>query len=191
MAADCTNKVVPRSGEETLAHGLHTSFFHPSSVTRPSKTESLQHDQDLTLGPSRFRDSTSSAPVSTTSKPPNSLLYFSAAEHSSAPSSPSPFSRRVPCSIDRPVDAMKATPLIINWHDQNAPVYSAHFEPSGKGRLATAGGDNNVRVWQVDSDGPERKVEYLSTLAKHNQAVNVVRWAPKGRLDRSVIARTC
>lgn len=75
---------------------------------------------------------------------------------------------------------MKATPLIINWHDQNAPVYSAHFEPSGKGRLATAGGDNNVRLWQVDSDGPERKVEYLSTLSKHNQAVNVVRWAPKG-----------
>lgn len=78
---------------------------------------------------------------------------------------------------------MKATPLIINWHDQNAPVYSAHFEPAGKGRLATAGGDNNVRLWQVDSDGPERRVEYLSTLSKHNQAVNVVRWAPKGRFS--------
>ena len=75
---------------------------------------------------------------------------------------------------------MKATPLIINWHDQNAPVYSAHFEPNGKGRLATAGGDNHVRIWQVDCSGPERKVVYLSTLSKHNQAVNVVRWAPKG-----------
>ncbi|KID89814.1 WD40/YVTN repeat-like-containing domain protein [Metarhizium guizhouense ARSEF 977] len=75
---------------------------------------------------------------------------------------------------------MKATPLIINWHDQNAPLYSAHFEPGGKGRLATAGGDNHVRIWKVESDGPERKVEYLSTLSKHNQAVNVVRWAPKG-----------
>ena len=41
---------------------------------------------------------------------------------------------------------MKSTPLIINWHDQNAPIYSAHFEQQGKGRLATAGGDNNVRV---------------------------------------------
>lgn len=79
---------------------------------------------------------------------------------------------------------MRATPLIINWHDQNAPVYSAHFEPSGKGRLATAGGDNNVRLWQVESSGQERKVEYLATLAKHNQAVNVVRWAPKGRSCR-------
>ncbi|ODA77545.1 hypothetical protein RJ55_07174 [Drechmeria coniospora] len=75
---------------------------------------------------------------------------------------------------------MKATPLIINWHDQNAPVYSAHFEPGGKGRLATAGGDNHVRLWKVDCDGPDRKVDYLSTLSKHNQAVNVVRWAPKG-----------
>lgn len=77
---------------------------------------------------------------------------------------------------------MKASPLIINWHDQNAPVYSAHFEPAGSGRLATAGGDNNVRLWKVEVNGPERKVDYLSTLAKHNQAVNVVRWAPKGTL---------
>ncbi|KAH6900284.1 WD40-repeat-containing domain protein [Thelonectria olida] len=77
---------------------------------------------------------------------------------------------------------MKATPLIINWHDQNAPVYSAHFEPGGKGRLATAGGDNHVRIWKVEADGEERKVDYLSTLSKHNQAVNVVRWAPKGEL---------
>ncbi|KAM3518740.1 hypothetical protein NHJ13051_007963 [Beauveria bassiana] len=77
---------------------------------------------------------------------------------------------------------MKATPLIINWHEQNAPVYSAHFEPGGKGRLATAGGDNHVRIWKVDTHGTDRKVEYLSTLSKHNQAVNVVRWAPKGEL---------
>ncbi|KKA29965.1 hypothetical protein TD95_003771 [Thielaviopsis punctulata] len=75
---------------------------------------------------------------------------------------------------------MKSTPLIINWHDQNAPVYSAHFEPGGKGRLATAGGDNNVRIWKVERHNEDRKVEYLSTLAKHTQAVNVVRWAPRG-----------
>ncbi|PKS09887.1 hypothetical protein jhhlp_004510 [Lomentospora prolificans] len=77
---------------------------------------------------------------------------------------------------------MKSTPLIINWHDQNAPVYSAHFEPNGKGRLATAGGDNNVRLWKVEGEGDNHKVEYLSTLAKHTQAVNVVRWSPKGDL---------
>ncbi|PSR87432.1 putative chromatin assembly factor 1 subunit B [Coniella lustricola] len=74
---------------------------------------------------------------------------------------------------------MKATPLIINWHDQSQPIYSAHFEPSAKGRLATAGGDTNVRLWRIDSTGEERKVDYLATLAKHTQAVNVVRWSPK------------
>lgn len=84
---------------------------------------------------------------------------------------------------------MKANPLIINWHDQNAPVYSAHFEPGSRGRLATAGGDNNVRIWQVETEGSERRVEYLSTLSKHNQAVNVVRWAPKGR-SKDIQAKT-
>ncbi|KAK7743584.1 Chromatin assembly factor 1 subunit [Cytospora paraplurivora] len=74
---------------------------------------------------------------------------------------------------------MKSTPLIINWHDQTQPIYSAHFEPSGKGRLATAGGDTNVRLWQVGCQGEDRKVEYLATLSKHTQAVNVVRWSPK------------
>ncbi|KAI0173571.1 WD40 repeat-like protein [Hypoxylon sp. FL1284] len=76
---------------------------------------------------------------------------------------------------------MRSTPLIINWHDKNAPIYSAHFESQhGKGRLATGGGDNNVRIWKVEGEGENRSVEYLSTLAKHTQAVNVVRWAPKG-----------
>ncbi|KAI0008147.1 WD40 repeat-like protein [Xylariaceae sp. FL0662B] len=76
---------------------------------------------------------------------------------------------------------MKPTPHIVNFHDKNAPIYSVHFEPPhGKGRLATGGGDNNVRVWKVESEGEDRKIDYLATLAKHSQAVNVVRWAPKG-----------
>lgn len=41
---------------------------------------------------------------------------------------------------------MKAAPIIVNWHAENAPIYSADFQPHGKGRLATGGGDNNVRV---------------------------------------------
>jgi chromatin assembly factor 1 subunit B len=41
---------------------------------------------------------------------------------------------------------MKAAPLLVAWHDNNDPIYSAHFEPHGKGRLATAGGDSLVRV---------------------------------------------
>ncbi|KAK3382407.1 WD40-repeat-containing domain protein [Lasiosphaeria ovina] len=80
---------------------------------------------------------------------------------------------------------MKATPLIIHWHHENNnpyPIYSAHFEPHGKGRLATGAGDNNVRLWKIEEDGEDRRVEYLATLSKHSQAVNVVRWAPKGEL---------
>ncbi|KAJ5163076.1 Chromatin assembly factor 1 subunit B [Penicillium coprophilum] len=77
---------------------------------------------------------------------------------------------------------MKATPLLISWHNDNAPIYSVHFDPNGKGRLATAGNDNNVRLWKVESTGEERRVSYLSTLIKHTQAVNVVRFSPKGEM---------
>ncbi|KAH5462785.1 hypothetical protein HBI30_003920 [Parastagonospora nodorum] len=77
---------------------------------------------------------------------------------------------------------MKAAPLLVSWHNENAPIYSAHFEPHGKGRLATAGGDNNVRLWNVENHGEERKITYLSTLVKHTQAVNVVRWCPRGEM---------
>jgi len=61
---------------------------------------------------------------------------------------------------------MKASPLLISWHNENTPIYSAHFEPHGKGRLATGGGDNNVRLWRVEKDGEERTVTYLTTLIK-------------------------
>ncbi|KAE9965097.1 hypothetical protein BLS_002126 [Venturia inaequalis] len=77
---------------------------------------------------------------------------------------------------------MKATPLLVQWHNEGTPIYSAHFEPHGKGRLATAGGDNNVRLWKIDSAGEERKVTYLSTLSRHSGTVNVVRWCPKGEM---------
>ncbi|KAJ5289813.1 uncharacterized protein N7443_010066 [Penicillium atrosanguineum] len=77
---------------------------------------------------------------------------------------------------------MKASPLLISWHNDNAPIYSVHFDPNGKGRLATAGNDNNVRLWRVESTGEDRKVNYLSTLVKHTQAVNVVRFCPKGEM---------
>uniref|UniRef100_A0A093VI89 Putative WD repeat-containing protein C26H5.03 n=1 Tax=Talaromyces marneffei PM1 TaxID=1077442 RepID=A0A093VI89_TALMA len=77
---------------------------------------------------------------------------------------------------------MKATPLLIAWHNENAPVYSVHFDPHVKGRFATAGNDNNVRIWKLESTGEERRVTYLSTLIKHTQAVNVVRFSPKGEM---------
>ncbi|KAF2709738.1 WD40 repeat-like protein [Pleomassaria siparia CBS 279.74] len=36
------------------------------------------------------------------------------------------------------------------------------------------------QLWKVEANGEERKVSYLATLAKHTQAVNVVRWCPRG-----------
>ena len=61
---------------------------------------------------------------------------------------------------------MKASPVLISWHNENSPVYSAHFDPHSKGRCATSGGDNNVRLWRIANEGDERSVEYLSTLIK-------------------------
>ncbi|KAK9466108.1 WD40-repeat-containing domain protein [Lipomyces arxii] len=75
---------------------------------------------------------------------------------------------------------MKAHALTLHWHTDNQPIYSANFQPTAaaNGRLATAAGDNNVRIWRVDltSEGLFPRVTYLSTLTKHTQAVNVVRF---------------
>lgn len=77
---------------------------------------------------------------------------------------------------------MKAAPLLISWHEESQPIYSVHFDPHGKGRLATAGADNNIRLWLLERDGDEVKVSYLSTLTRHTQTVNVVRFCPRGEL---------
>ena len=39
-----------------------------------------------------------------------------------------------------------------------------------------------AQLWKVDADAENRRVEYLATLTKHTQAVNVVRWSPKSEL---------
>jgi hypothetical protein len=43
-------------------------------------------------------------------------------------------------------DAIMRTKALINHFHDLQPIYSAHFEPGAKRRLATAGGDNNVRA---------------------------------------------
>ncbi|BFZ54124.1 Chromatin assembly factor 1 subunit [Savitreella phatthalungensis] len=77
---------------------------------------------------------------------------------------------------------MKASAIQVHWHSEDCPIYSAHIEPHGKGRLATAGGDNCVRLWQLSHPSPGEipTVTYLATLSRHTQAVNVVRFSPKG-----------
>ncbi|CAM9018523.1 unnamed protein product [Wickerhamomyces anomalus] len=63
---------------------------------------------------------------------------------------------------------MDASILSVHWHENSEPIYSVHFQPNREGnhseRLVTGGGDNNVRV------------------TKHTQAVNVVRFDPKGEI---------
>jgi chromatin assembly factor 1 subunit B len=82
---------------------------------------------------------------------------------------------------------MRAKTIQIYWHDRQ-PIFSCHFEPLRNGndtshshRLATAGGDGNIRLWRVySSNEPTQspKVEYLCTLTRHTGAVNVVRFSP-------------
>lgn len=40
-----------------------------------------------------------------------------------------------------------------------------------------------IQIWKIQGEGDERKPIYLSTLAKHNQAVNVVRFSPRGSTE--------
>ncbi|XP_028992735.1 chromatin assembly factor 1 subunit B [Betta splendens] len=80
---------------------------------------------------------------------------------------------------------MKVVTCEIAWHNKE-PVYSVDFQHCSDGRthrLATAGVDSTVRLWRVDT-GPDGKavVEFLSNLARHTKAVNVVRFSPIGEL---------
>jgi hypothetical protein len=47
------------------------------------------------------------------------------------------------------------------------------------------------QLWNVDASGEERKVTYLATLQKHTQAVNVVRWCPRGMPQSRLFASSC
>lgn len=79
---------------------------------------------------------------------------------------------------------MEASNLQIYWHESQ-PIYSLCFQSTGTKqhrirRLVTAGGDNKIRVWQLNfEEQNENKVDtidFLSSLTQHEQAVNVIRF---------------
>lgn len=91
------------------------------------------------------------------------------------------------------VDAIRAKTLALHWHESGAAIYSLCTQPDSASqiqngqhieRLITGGGDNNARVWNIvkDDTGEVTGVEYLSTITKHTQAVNCVRFNPTGEL---------
>jgi chromatin assembly factor 1 subunit B len=79
---------------------------------------------------------------------------------------------------------MNASTITVHWHNDNQPIYSIDFQPGENHRfkrLATGGGDNNIRIWQLHHDHQFKpSIEYISTLRKHTQAVNVVRFSNQG-----------
>lgn len=76
---------------------------------------------------------------------------------------------------------MKAKVLQIHWHERQ-PIFSLSLD--NHGRLATAGGDHKIRLWDVKQqltsshDGMNMSITYRSTLRRHLKAVNVVRFHP-------------
>lgn len=85
---------------------------------------------------------------------------------------------------------MKVKTVQIVWHGKE-PVFSLDFHPAAgvkpeegdKYLLATGGGDNEVRMWEVsvdETDG-DPTVKHIGSLTAHSKSVNVVRFSPSGK----------
>lgn len=78
---------------------------------------------------------------------------------------------------------MKVTTPEISWHAKEA-IYSVDIQPKQENhpcRVATAGIDSNVRIWELK---PEVKtgISFLSNLTRHEKAVNIVRFSKSGSI---------
>lgn len=70
----------------------------------------------------------------------------------------------------------------ISWHSRD-PVLSIDFQPIQNDvlRLASGGTDSHVLIWYMTyQENKLIKLECASDLYRHNKAVNVVRFSPKG-----------
>lgn len=75
------------------------------------------------------------------------------------------------------------TPQII-WHSKDSKfadrVYSLDFQP-GTSRLATAGADEFIHIWEITREA-EWKLKILSRLLGHEKEVNCIRFSSGGEL---------
>ncbi|KAG0596954.1 hypothetical protein M758_UG298400 [Ceratodon purpureus] len=76
---------------------------------------------------------------------------------------------------------MKGATVQIAWHSSE-PVLSLDFHiPSGL--LATAGADHDLKLWSVHKkENGVPSVTFEADLCYHSKAVNIVRFAPSGKL---------
>ena len=57
-----------------------------------------------------------------------------------------------------------------------------HFSEN---RLATAGADNDVKLWSIKNIDQDYNLEFLAPLSYHSKAVNAVRFSPNGDMVAS------
>lgn len=78
---------------------------------------------------------------------------------------------------------MKLDTPEIAWHGKE-PILSVDFSKVGsKWRLATAGADNDVKIWSIAcGDGQKTDIDFLANLSRHTKAVNVVKFSPKDEI---------
>ncbi|SPC65646.1 related to CAC2 - component of the chromatin assembly complex [Ustilago sp. UG-2017b] len=111
---------------------------------------------------------------------------------------PSAAAAMISTSTSSSAQASTCTPVASSSKLTQPPVMAG----GQSWRLATAGGDNNARIWMVHPNIPSPaamasaaavsgstvvaphppRVEYLATLQRHSGVVNVVRFCPKGEL---------
>lgn len=80
-------------------------------------------------------------------------------------------------------------PIFLGHFDSKShrhAIYSCDIQPGGN-RLATAGGDFTVKLWDLAlllGVPPEESVDsraLLTTLENHTKSVNIVRWSIDGK----------